>query len=101
MQQRQETGRESSEDGAEGGASPLGKIDITKDVQAALCKRGMAWMDDDGQFRLNRKGRRWLQKQVGRDAVRVLNTDALKRATQQREGERKQAWAEMKKQFEE
>ena len=97
MQQRTDTEPGRSTSSAERGGSPLGKIDITTDVQAALCKRGMAYVDKDGGFHLNRKGRRWLEKQVGRKQVRMLQTEALKRSQQSPEGERKQAWKDEKK----
>lgn len=74
----------------------MGKIDITIDVQEALCKRGMAYVDKKGRFHLNRKGRRWLQKQVGRNQVKMLQTAALKRAENERQ-ERGQAWKDAKK----
>lgn len=74
----------------------MGKIDITTDVERALCKRGMAGVDKAGQFHLNRKGRRWLEKQVGRRGMRVLQTERLKR-TEAMVAEREQAWKDTKK----
>ena len=97
MQQCSEANAGTGPPSAEGGGSPLGKVDITSDVQMALAKRGMAYVDSKGQFHLNRKGRRWLEKQVGRKGLRILQTDALKRSQQQREGERKRAWEDAKK----
>jgi len=56
----------------------------------------MAYIDGDDKFRLNRKGRRWLEKQVGRKELRILQTDALKRSRES-EAPRGKAWDDKKK----
>jgi len=61
-------------------------------MRGILVNRGMAYVDSEGEVRLNRKGRRFLESHAGKPAVKRLREGAaIKQA------EVKRAWAEKNK----
>lgn len=46
------------------------------ETQAVLVSRGMAYFDAKGAFMLNRKGRRFLESQLGKAKVKALREEA-------------------------